>query len=109
MSSGTCTTLNGTSCTKAKKDTIYALVHEAVLREPLDDWRLPTLEARLGLAVPRTRLLALVAAPGGLAETGAAATTKTFLLQTATASTSRATSQGQRHAPWTASPAQERG
>ena len=65
-----------------EKDARYVLIHEAVLREPLDDWRLPAFEARLGLAVPRTRLLTLVTATGGLTQTGAATTTKTFLLPT---------------------------
>lgn len=63
---------------RAKEE--HALVHEASLREELDDGCLTTFEASLGLAISCTRLLTLVTATGGLTKTGAATATKTFLL-----------------------------
>lgn len=60
----------------------YALVHEASLREELDDGCLTTFEASLGLAISCTRLLTLVTTTRGLTKTRAATATKSFLLDT---------------------------
>ena len=59
----------------------HARVGESLLREELRDGGLSALEARLGLSIPRPRLLAFVSTSRGLAQTRAATATEAFLLR----------------------------